>query len=54
MKRHTIQKAVRQTIRVLRDNSTVKNMVDKNFQIAKKHHDVGILQREFETLVQYL
>ncbi len=51
MKRTNILQAVDQAIEILRDEPAIKNIVEKNFQIAKEHHDVALLKKDLDALI---
>jgi hypothetical protein len=50
--RNNILQAVDQTIQILQEEQAIKKIVEKNFQIAKEHHDVSLLKKDLEELIK--
>ena len=51
MERNNILQAVDQAIKILQEEQAIKEIVEKNFQIAKEHHDVALLKKDLEELI---
>ncbi len=46
-----VLQAVQQTIEMLQEEQAIRQVVEKNFQIAQKHHDVALLKNDLATLI---
>lgn len=47
----TLKKAIEKTMILLKDRKRIKKMVDKNFQIAKRYHDVSLLKKDIKKII---
>jgi hypothetical protein len=52
MERNSILQAVDQAIKILQEEQAIKAIVEKNFQIAREHHDVALLRKDLEELIK--